>query len=150
MWQNLHYWHVPPLLPLPHRWLLATRFTPCLPVWLPPLSSRDTLPSRDQFGPAAQDRQKRYRMRAKLLRCHLVVPASGAECSLWCQEVSLHLLFHRDGAWKLIGFPSQEQGLLRNLLAVRCALQHVISSWVYMCLAAGSRLGELQASGERS
>lgn len=36
-------------------------------------------------------------MRAKLLRCHLVVPASGAECSLGCQEVSLHLLFCRDG-----------------------------------------------------
>lgn len=96
MWQDLCYRHVLPLLPLSHRCLLGTKFTPCLPVWLPLLSSTDTLPSRYQFGPAAQDRQKRYKMRAKLLRSHFVVPASGAECSLWCQEVSLHLLFCRD------------------------------------------------------
>lgn len=90
------YQHVPPLLPLPHR-VLATSFAPGLPVWLPPLSSRDTLPSGDRSGPGAQYRQKRCRMRAKLPRCHLVVPASGAERSLWCREVSLHLLFCRDG-----------------------------------------------------
>lgn len=33
-----------------------------------------------------------YCMRAKLLRCHPTVPASEVKHSLWCQEVSLHVV----------------------------------------------------------